>query len=112
MTGGASVLDIVAPIVVDGDAVYAGGMGDAFCRINLGNGRIKWCTTIGVSSPFIIAHPAAFVMGGDGVLYAVRLSDGAVYWKTEIGKCAKLSYADGVLRACKTKINASTGEKM
>jgi len=112
MTGGASVLDIVAPIVIDGDAVYAGGMGDAFCRINITNGKKKWCTRISVASPFVIAGPAAFVMGGNGILYAVRLSDGAIYWQQEIGKCADISYADGIIKACKTKIDAATGKKI
>lgn len=112
MTGGASVLDIVAPIIIDGDAVYAGGMGDAFCRINLSNGKKKWCAPISVASPFVIAAPAAFVMATNGTLYAVRTSDGAIYWQSEIGKCNKLSYANGVLTACKTKINATNGEKL
>ena len=34
MTGGASIVDIVAPIVPYNRAVYAGGLGDAFCKIN------------------------------------------------------------------------------
>ncbi len=110
MTGGASVLDIIAPIIVDGDAVYAGGMGDAFCRINLGNGKSKWCTPISVSVPFVVAGPAAFVMGADGILHAVRTSDGAIVWQREIGKCDAISYADGRITACKIKINASTGQ--
>lgn len=110
MTGGASVLDIVAPIVIDGDAVYAGGMGEAFCRINLGNGKKKWCVPISVSAPFVIAGPAAFVAGTNGTLYAVRTSDGAIYWQADIGKCNKISYENQVVVACKTKINAATGK--
>ena len=110
MTGGASLLDIVAPIVIDGDAVYVGGMGDAFCRINLSNGRPRWCSQISVSSPFILAGDAAFVIGTDGILHAIRRSDGATYWRTEIGKCTKISYSDGVITACRRKINAHTGE--
>ncbi|MDE5615339.1 MAG: PQQ-like beta-propeller repeat protein [Alphaproteobacteria bacterium] len=110
MTGGASVLDIVAPIVIDGNAVYAGGMGDAFCRINLANGKKKWCTPISVSAPFIITEPAAFVAGTNGILYAVRTSDGAIYWQTPIGKCNKISYENQIITACKAKINAATGE--
>lgn len=110
MTGGASVLDIIAPIIINGDTVYAGGMGDAFCRINLNNGRKKWCVPIGVSAPFIIAGPAAFVIGTNGVLYAVRVDDGAIYWQREIGKCRKITYQDGIITACKTKINAASGK--
>lgn len=110
MTGGASVLDIVAPVIVNGDAVYAGGMGDAFCRINLSNGNKKWCAPISVSAPFIIAPPAAFVMGTNGTLYAVRLSDGAVHWQRDIGKCDRIEYRDSIVTACRKKINAATGE--
>lgn len=112
MTGGASVLDIIAPIIIDGDAVYAGGMGEAFCRINLSNGKKRWCTPISVSAPFVIAGPAAFVIGTDGTLNAVRTSDGAIYWQMQIGKCNNISYENQVVKACKTKINAATGEKI
>ncbi len=110
MTGGASVLDIIAPIVVDGDYVYAGGLGDAFCKINIKNGNAKWCTQIGVATPFIIASPAAFVMATDGAVYAVRLSDGAVYWRTEIDGRGDMQYANGVLSVGRQKINAATGD--
>ena len=81
-----------------------------FCRINLGNGKSKWCTPISVSVPFVVAGPAAFVMGADGILHAVRISDGAIVWQREIGKCDAISYADGHITACKIKINASTGQ--
>lgn len=53
MTGGASILDIIAPIVIRGNAVYAGGLGDAFCRINATSGAIKWCDWIGVAVPLL-----------------------------------------------------------
>lgn len=112
MTGGASVLDIVAPIVIDGDAVYAGGMGEAFCRINLSNGKTKWCAPISVASPFIIAGDAAFVMGANGTLYALRTTDGAIYWQYDTGKCSKIKYEKQIITACKTKIDATTGKKI
>ena len=38
MTGGASVVDIVAPIMLHNGTVYAGGLGDAFCAINATSG--------------------------------------------------------------------------
>ncbi len=110
MTGGASVLDIVAPIIIDKDAVYAGGMGDAFCRLNLSNGKKKWCTPISVSVPFVVAGPASFVMATNGMLHGVRNTDGAIVWQREIGKCDNISYADGRITACKIQINASTGQ--
>lgn len=112
MTGGASVLDIVAPIIVDGDAVYAGGMGDAFCRINLNNGKTKWCAPISVASPFVIAGPAAFVLDANGTLYALRTTDGAVYWQYDTTKCNEIKYEKQIITACKTKINAATGQQI
>lgn len=110
MTGGASVLDIIAPIVVDGEYVYAGGLGDALCKINFQTGAKKWCAQIGVAEPFILAGPAVFVRATDGAVYAVRTTDGAIYWRTEEGARGTLKYADGVLKIGKTKINAATGD--
>lgn len=112
MTGGASVLDIVAPIIIDGNAVYAGGMGEAFCRINLNNGKKQWCAPISVASPFVITGPAAFVMGANGTLYALRTTDGAIYWQYDTGKCNQIKYEKQVITACKTKLNAATGQKI
>lgn len=110
LTGGASVLDIIAPIVVDGSYVYAGGLGDAFCKVSASSGAKKWCSDISVSQPFIIAGPAAFVMGADNYLYAVRLSDGAIYWRTDIGLQAAPEYKDKIITVYDMKINAETGK--
>ncbi len=110
MTGGASVVDIVAPIIIDGNAVYVGGLGDAFCRVNARSGDKKWCTEIGVSVPFIVTDAASFVVATDGNLYAVRNSDGAIYWRTEIDKIAAPQYANKIITVGKQKINAETGE--
>ena len=110
MTGGASVLDIIAPIVIDGGDAYAGGLGDALCKINIKNGAKKWCTQIGVADAFVIAGNALFVHGTDGAVYAVRASDGAIYWRTEVSARGAVQYADGVVRVGKTKINAATGQ--
>lgn len=110
MTGGASVLDIIAPIVVDGSDVYAGGLGDALCKINFKTGTKKWCAQISVAEPFVLAGPAVFVHGTDDALYAVRTTDGAIYWRTEISTRGAPQYADGVVKVGRTKINAATGD--
>ena len=112
MTGGASVLDIVAPIIATDNSVYVGGMGDAFCRLNMSNGAKKWCTEISVTAPFVIAGPAAFVVGADGTLNAVRTDDGAIYWRADIGKCDNITYEDKIITACRKKIDAATGKKI
>ena len=110
MTGGASILDIVAPIVVRGNAVYAGGLGDAFCRINKTSGVKKWCLEIGTAQPFIITDNAAFVVATDGNLYAVRTSDGAVYWRTKIDAQVAPKYENKIITVGKQKIDAETGQ--
>lgn len=110
ITGGASVLDIVAPIVITEKSVYVGGLGDAFCKIDDAGGNKKWCLDIGTANPFIIAGHSAFVVATDGYLYAVRLRDGAIYWRTALEKQATPKYADGVVTVGRQKINAKNGQ--
>ncbi len=57
MLGGSAILDIIAPITITKSDVYAGGIGDAFCKINKSNGNKRWCVYVG-----------AFVSCGVGVL--------------------------------------------
>ncbi len=109
MTGGASVVDIVAPIVVQNDYVYVGGMGDAFCKINARSGTKTWCIEISVSQPFIVTDVASFVVGTDNQMYAVRNSDGAIYWQTAIKHMDTPKYADKVITIGRQKIDAETG---
>ncbi len=109
MTGGASVVDIVAPIVVDKKSVYVGGLGDAFCRINAASGDKKWCAEIGVGMPFVVTDVASFVVATDGFLYAVRNTDGAIYWRTELDKMAAPEYDNGVITVARQQIDAATG---
>ena len=111
MTGGASVLDIVAPIVIRGSDVYAGGLGDAFCKINAGTGAKKWCVEIGTAKPFIIADDVIFVVATDSKLYALRDSDGAAYWSAEIEKQSTPKYENGTITVHKQKFDGLTGER-
>lgn len=110
MTGGASIVDIVAPLVIKDGFVYAAGLGDAFCRINATSGEKKWCINIGTSVPFIIIDQTAFIVGTDNYLYAVRISDGAVYWRTEIDTQTAPIYENKIIKIGKEQINAETGE--
>jgi outer membrane protein assembly factor BamB len=82
MLGGASMLDIVAPVIVKNDGVYAGGLGDAFCKLNKSDGHKIWCADIGVSESFTIVDNFAFVVGTNNKLYAVNTSNGEIYWDT------------------------------
>ncbi len=112
MTGGASVLDIVAPIVVRGTNVYAGGIGDAFCKINANTGAKRWCVEIGTAEPFIVTDNVIFVVGTNNKLYALRDTDGAAHWSTEIKKQSAPKYENGVITLGKEKIDGLTGEKL
>ena len=112
MMGGASVLDIVAPIVVRENFVYVGGLGDAFCKINAASGAKKWCTEISTAEPFIIAGDTIFVVETNDKLYALRDSDGAVYWTVELKKSAAPKYEKGIITVAREKFDGVSGEKI
>ena len=112
LTGGASVLDIVAPIIVRDGFVYAGGLGDAFCKLNATSGAKLWCTSISVATPFVMVDDVAFVLDGNKNLYAVRLTDGAIYWKQETKKLSAPSYQENIVTVGKQKFNAQTGQEI
>ncbi len=110
MTGGAAIVDIIAPLVVHNGALYVGGLGDAFCRINMISGEKKWCVDIGVAVPFIVTDNVAFVVGTDNYLYAIRTSDGAAYWRSQIKKQVAPIYENKIITVGDIKINAENGE--
>ncbi len=112
MTGGASVVDIVAPIQIRGANIYVGGLGDAFCKINAPTGTKKSCVELGTSEPFIIAGDVIFVVGTDNKLYALRDNDGAAYWSAEIDKQSAPKYENGVINVAKEKFDGLTGNKI
>lgn len=112
MTGGSSILDIVAPVVVRGDAVYAGGLGDAFCRLDAARGTKKWCVGVGTAHPFVIVGDAIFMAATDGALYALRTSDGAIYWRSELKWTDAPVYDDGVITVDGQRFDAATGRAM
>lgn len=86
LTGGAAVVDIVAHVGLDKNYVYAGGLGDAFCKLNANNGNKIWCVNISVPVDFIMVDNFAFVVGTDNNLYAINTDNGSVYWRTTIKK--------------------------
>ena len=110
LTGGADVVDIVARVGVDGNYVYAGGLGDAFCKLNSVNGNKIWCVNISVPNDFIIVDNFVFVVGCDNNLYAINTDNGNVYWKTEIKKQITPKYDGENIIIGKQKINYKNGE--
>ena len=109
LTGGASVVDIVSHVGVDGKYIYAGGLGDAFCKLNANKGDKVWCVNISVPVDFIMVDNFAFVVGTDNNLYAVDTKDGSVYWKSEIKKQVKPIYNGKNITVGKQKINYKNG---
>lgn len=109
-TGGTLIADIVARVGIDGKYVYAGGLGDAFCKLKAENGTKVWCLDISVPVDFIIVDNFAFVVGTDDNLYAINTDDGKVYWKTEIKKQATPKYDGKNIIIKKQKIDYKTGE--
>ena len=109
LTGGASVVDIVAHVGIDDGNVYAGGLGDAFCKLKANNGTKVWCVNISVPVDFIIIDDFAFVVGTDDNLYALNTKNGDIYWKTEIKKQVKPEYNGKFITVGKQKINYKNG---
>ncbi len=112
LTGGASVVDIIAPIIPYGNAVYAGGLGNAFCKIAATSGDKKWCLDIGVAVPFIIAGNYAFVAGTDNNLYAISTNDGTVFWRSEIIDQVAPIYEIGRITVGTETFNVQNGKKI
>jgi len=109
MTGGASVLDIVAPIQIHEKYVYVGGLGDAFCKISDTTGNHAWCIDIGVEKPFIIADTVAYVLDTEKNLNAVRLRDGAIYWRTPVKQPHAPKYKNKIITVGDEKFDAESG---
>ncbi len=110
MTGGASMVDIIAPVVVDGTSIYAAGLGDAVCRLRTDSGNARWCAPIGSAYPIVVTQTAIFVMATDGSLYALRPSDGAAYWRTEISRPGAPVYDGTTITVGRVRVDAATGK--
>ena len=110
LTGGSSIVDIIARVGVDKNFVYAGGLGDAFCKFKNTNGDRVWCINISVPVDFILIDDFAFVVGADNNLYAIDVIDGSVYWKTEIKKQIAPTYDGKYIIVGRQKINYIDGK--
>ena len=110
LTGGSSIVDIVARIGVDKNFVYAGGLGDAFCKLKNINGDKIWCVNISVPVDFIVIDDFAFVIGSDNNLYAIDVNDGTVFWKTKVKKQIAPKYDGQYIIVGRQKINYIDGQ--
>ena len=110
LTGGASVVDIIAHVGIEGKYVYAGGLGDLFCKLNADSGNKVWCLNISVPVDFIMVDNFVFVVGTDNNLYAINKQNGDVYWKSEIKKQVKPKYDGKKIIVGRQKINPKNGK--
>lgn len=110
LTGGASVVDIVAHVAIDGKYVYAGGLGNTFCKLSAYNGNKIWCVNISVPVDFIIVDNFAFVVGGDNNLYAINTDNGKIYWACSVKKQVAPKYNGNAIIVGKQKIDYKNGK--
>ena len=110
LIGGASMVDIVAHVGLDGKYVYAGGLGDSFCKLNANNGNKVWCVNISVPVDFIMVDDFVFVVGTDNNLYAINKQNGDVYWKSEIKKQVTPKYDGKNIIVGRQEINPKNGQ--
>ena len=112
LTGAATVVDIIAHVGIDGNSIYVGGLGDAFCKLNVNNGNKLWCVDISVPVDFIMVDNFAFVVGGDNNLYAINTDSGTVYWKSAVKKQKTPKYNGEYIKVGRQKINYKNGDRI
>ena len=109
LTGGASMVDIVAHVGLDDKYVYACGLGDAFCKLNASNGDKVWCLNVSTGVDFIMVDDFVFVVGTDNNLYAINKQNGDVYWRVEVKKQIEPKYNKQIITVGKQRINTKDG---
>ncbi len=112
LTGGAAMVDIIAPIVPVKNWVFAGGLGNAFCKINATDGTKKWCLDIGVANPFAVTEKYTFVVGTDDFLYAIENNNGDVFWRTKVEVPQKPNYENGQIFVGDEVFDVKNGKKI
>ncbi len=110
MTGGSSILDITAPLVIKGNFIYVAGLGDAYCKISKSTGNKSWCVPISSGTQFILVDNIAFIMDTENILYAIDTSTGDAYWSSKIDDAGSIKYADGVIEIDDNEYDAKTGK--
>ncbi len=112
LTGGASMVDIVAPVVPYGKFVFAGGLGDAFCKLSAADGHKYWCLDISVAVPFIITDTYVFVVSTDNYLYAIATKNGDIYWRTPVKTQSAPEYKNAHIIVANETFDVANGKKI
>ncbi|MCL2369551.1 MAG: PQQ-like beta-propeller repeat protein [Alphaproteobacteria bacterium] len=111
VTGGAPILDIIAPMQLGGECLYVGGIGNAFCRIRRNDGHVFFCVYIGVALPFIITSTTAYVVATDGYLYAINKLNGDIFWRTAVRRQEAPELRGNTIHVGRERFNAITGDR-
>ena len=78
VTGGTPFLDIIATPVYNNGFIYAGGLGDAFCKVRDSDGKKVWCLPISVQNILITTKNFNVLKTADEQTIAVS-NDGKAY---------------------------------
>lgn len=110
MTGGASVLDIVAPIIVSKGRVFAGGLGGQICSLRDKDGRKNWCLPISVDKTFVMHGEIIVLKSIDNNLYAIDAGIGKIYWRAKVKKNLPPQVSDGVITVGREQFDLRSGQ--
>ena len=77
-TKNAMFLDIIATPVYHAGFVYAGGLGNQFCKVRDSDGKKIWCLPVAVVAIVKSTDKFHVIKSADGAMYAVS-TDGRVY---------------------------------
>lgn len=108
-TGTSPIVDIVAPMVIKKDYIYAAGMGNAMCKINIHSGIKKWCINVSSITPFSIIGDTIFIVDINNMLYAIRDNDGAVFYTKNVKQQEKPIFDNGQIKIGQQILDAKTG---
>ncbi len=112
ITGGASILDIVAPIVILDKYVYVAGLGNAICKISTSSGNKIWCNPISISDEFIVTKNVTFAKDINNTLYAINNANGKIHWMIDTDSDDKISYSDYKIMIDGDEYDAYTGSQL
>jgi len=76
-------VDVIARPVINGDFIYVGGLGNAFCKIRDRDGSKIWCVPIPVRDIVKSTENYNLILSAEGKEYVVS-ADGRVYLRTPL----------------------------
>ncbi|MDQ0315604.1 PQQ-like beta-propeller repeat protein [Amorphus orientalis] len=80
----AGLTDVSGSPVIDGNTVFAAGVGGRTIAVSLANGERIWEQNIGSASTPIVSGNGVFVIDLDGRMVALERSSGKIAWRTAL----------------------------